>query len=83
MLATVASINSANRLRQHLAAHMSIPAKVIQTPSQLTREGCGYSLRFDDKYKSAVAQSAKKLNINVRAFFREDKSTATPTYIKE
>lgn len=82
MLATVASINSANRLRQHLAAH-NIPAKVIQTPSQLTREGCGYSLRFDDKHKSAVAQSAKKLNINVRSFFREDKSTATPTYIKE
>lgn len=83
MLATVASVNSAQRIRQYISSNNSIPAKVIQTPSSLTKEGCGYSLRFDDKYKASVSKAAKELKINIRAFFREVTENGNTVYIKE
>lgn len=82
MLATVASVSSANRLRQSLLKQ-SVPVRVIQTPSSLTKEGCGYSIRFKDEYKNTVKKSAAALNINIRAFFREETIDAETVYIKE
>ncbi len=82
MLATLASVNSANRLKQVLSSK-SIPSRVIQTPSALTKEGCGYSLRFDDKYKPYVSSFAKSLKINIRAFFKEVNDNDLVQYIKE
>ncbi len=82
MLATVASVSSANRLRQSLLKQ-SVPARVIQTPSSLTKEGCGYSIRFKDEYKDTVKKSATALRINIRAFFREETIDSETVYIKE
>ena len=83
MLATVASVNSANRIRQYILSNNSISARVIQTPSSLTKEGCGYSLRFDDKHKASVAKAAKELKINIRSFFKEVNENGNTVYIKE
>lgn len=83
MLATVASVNSANRLKARLSDKYSVPSRVIQTPSALTKEGCGYSLKFEDKYKASVKSCASELRINIRAFFREDLKETEVTYIKE
>lgn len=83
MLATVASVSSADRLKRHLGAKYSVSAKIIQTPSSLSKEGCGYSIRFDDAHKSAVVRSAAALKINIRAFYREDFSSSPIRYIKD
>ncbi len=83
MLATVASVNSANRLKARLSNKYSVPSRVIQTPSVLTKEGCGYSLRFDDRHKAAVKNCAAELRINIRAFFREDLTGTEVNYMKE
>ena len=83
MLATVASVNSANRLKARLSDKYRVNTRVIQTPTALTREGCGYSLRFDDVHKSAVKSCAKELRVNIRAFFREEQTGSEVTYIKE
>ena len=83
MLATVASVNSANRIRQHIFSKNSVSAKVIQTPSSLTKEGCGYSLRFDDAHKALVSQAGKELKINIRSFYREKTENGKTIYIKE
>ncbi len=83
MLATVASVNSATRLKARLKDKYSIPSRVIQTPSALTKEGCGYSLKFDARHKAAVKSCAAELRINIRAFFREETAQAEVTYIKE
>lgn len=82
MLATVASVNSANRLRQLLLSKYSVNSRVIQTPSSLTKEGCGYSIRFTDSDKSAVTMAAKELKINIRSFFLEKTENSKPVYIK-
>lgn len=71
MLATVASVTSANRIKRR-AAERGISVSVIQTPQILTKEGCGYSLRFEDYAKSTVSAAAKDLNIKIRAYFSED-----------
>ena len=68
MLATVASVNSANRLKAHLAGKYSVNSRILQTPSAISRDGCGYSLRFSDGYKAMVERSAAELHINIRAF---------------
>ena len=70
MLATVPSRTSASRLKKSLAA-AGIKSNIIQTPSVLTKEGCGYSLRFDEKYRPQVQLAAAELKIVIRAFFSE------------
>ena len=71
MLATVASISSANRLRQYITDKYPVKIKIIQTPAQLTKEGCGYALKFDGGDKKIVAAAARELRINIRSFFDE------------
>ncbi len=81
MLATVASITSANRLRRRLS-ESGIDARVVQTPASLAREGCGYSLRFDDSYKTLAQSAAADLKIKIRAFFYERIQDGQKKYIK-
>lgn len=82
MLATVASVSSADRLKRHLGVKYSVSSRIIQTPSSLAKEGCGYSLRFDDSHKSVVARSASALKINIRAFYLEEQTPSGTKYIK-
>lgn len=79
MLATVASITSANRLRKLTAQH-GVVCHIIQTPASLAKEGCGYSLRFDDSYIDTVSSAADDLNIKIRAFFKETPSGTDVIY---
>ena len=83
MLATVASSNSAQRLKHYLAAEEKIETKIIQTPSSLAKEGCGYSLHFDKKHKLRVMNAGKRLKINIRAFYREEEEMGKPIFVKE
>ena len=71
MIATVASLTSANRIKRLCNEH-GIYATVIQTPHNLAKDGCGYSLRFDDNARSIVEASAENLGIKIRAFYAEE-----------
>ena len=71
MLATVPSRTSASRLKKSLAA-AGVKINIIQTPSVLTKEGCGYSLRFDEADRASVIRAARELRINIRAFYAEE-----------
>ncbi len=82
MLATVASINSANRLKKYLFDKYSVSVRIIQTPSSLTKDGCGYSLRLNDREKNLVASAAGELRINIRSFFKEKKTSSGTEYEK-
>lgn len=83
MLAAFASVNSAQRVRQSILKSDAVKSKIIQTPSAIAKDGCGYSLRFDDKYKSTVVHAASELKINIRAFYRESDENGKTQYIKE
>lgn len=79
MFATVASMTAANRIKR-CAAERGIGAAVIQTPLALTKEGCGYSVRFDDSGRKIIAYCARELNIKVRAFFSETEEDGEKKY---
>lgn len=81
MLATVASITSANRLKRRLS-DFGINARVIQTPASLAKDGCGYSLRFADTNEQHVSSVAAELKIKIRAFFYEKVENGSKKYIK-
>ena len=81
MIATVASSTSANRIKRSLNT-IGIYASVIQTPHILTKEGCGYSLRFDDSKKEIVKGTADELGINIRAFYLEKSVDGKKSYYK-
>lgn len=81
MLATVASITSANRLKR-CAAREGINVTVIQTPASLTKEGCGYSLRFADSAKTAVIACAREADVKIKAFFLEIDEEGKKSYQK-
>ena len=70
MLATFASSTSANRLKRRLM-EFGVTSSVIQTPHSLTKDGCGYSLRFDEVSKVIVEKTALELGIKIRAFYME------------
>lgn len=70
MIATVASLTSANRIKRRSNESGVYPA-VIQTPHSIAKDGCGYSLRFDDSAKKIIEGSAETLGIRIRAFYLE------------
>ena len=71
MLATVASATSAGRIKRR-AAEFGIYSSIIQTPHKLTKEGCGYSLRFDDSAREIIEGAARELGVKIRAFYTEN-----------
>ena len=82
MLATVASLTSAGRIKKCAAANQ-IKAAVIQTPHALTHEGCGYSVRFDDSAEYIVKKCADELHIKIRSVFIEEKTDNNTIYRKK
>ncbi|MBQ6937281.1 MAG: DUF3343 domain-containing protein [Clostridia bacterium] len=70
MLATVASVTSANRIKRRVG-EMGITSSVIQTPQSLAKDGCGYSLRFEDSSQKIISSAAMGLGIKIRAFYTE------------
>ena len=81
MLATMASITSATRLKRH-AYEFGVYSSVIQTPQIIAREGCGYSLRFDDSAKNIILNAAGELGVKIRSFYYESESEGKKTYSK-
>ena len=79
MLATVASMTSANRIKR-CAGEQGITAAVIQTPLALTKEGCGYSVRFNDSSRKIIDSCAQELNIKIRSHFLEIETNGEKTY---
>lgn len=70
MLATVASVTSANRIKRR-AGEMGVTSSVIQTPQSLAKDGCGYSLRFEDVSQKIISSAAMQLGIKIRAYYTE------------
>ncbi len=81
MLATVASSTSANRLRRKLL-EFGVTSSVIQTPQVLTKDGCGYSLRFEENAKMIIEKTALELGIRIRAFYSELTEEGKIAYIR-
>ncbi|MBQ3023182.1 MAG: DUF3343 domain-containing protein [Clostridia bacterium] len=81
MLATVASSTSANRLKRRLS-EFGITSSVIQTPHILTKDGCGYSLRFDESSRMIVEKTATELGVKIRAFYIENTTDEKRVYEK-
>ena len=81
MLATVASLTAANRIKRK-SSEYGVFSSVIQTPGALAKDGCGYSLRFDDSARLIVENSAESLGIRIRAFFYERIIDGEKTYSK-
>ena len=81
MLATLASLTSANRIKRAMN-ELGVYISIIQTPHILAREGCGYSLRFDDSAKKLVENTASDLGIRIRAFYTEISENNKTSYKK-
>lgn len=81
MLASVASSTSATRLKKRLY-ELGMDSSVIQTPHALTKGGCGYCLRFEDKLKNTVEKVAFEMGIKIRSFYRESYDGEKKEYYK-
>ena len=81
MLATLASLTSANRIKR-AANELGVYVNVIQTPHILAKDGCGYSLRFEDVEKRFIENTASELGIKIRAFYVEVTESSKILYKK-
>ena len=81
MLATLASLTSANRMKR-AANELGVYINVIQTPHMLAKDGCGYSIRFDDNERKIIENTALNLGIKIRAFYFESAENHKTSYKK-
>ena len=81
MLATVASVTSAGRIKRRVN-EFGINTSVIQTPQSIAKDGCGYSLRFEDSAKQIILRAANELGIRIRAFYTESVTDGKRSYLK-
>lgn len=81
MLATVASVTSATRIKRRIY-EFGVYSSVIQTPQILAKEGCGYSLRFEDSARKLVERASAELGIKIRAFYIENDNDGQKEYTK-
>ena len=81
MIATVASLTSANRIKRRSSEYGIYPG-IIQTPHTLAKEGCGYSLRFNDDARKIIENAAEDLGIRIRAFYKETTYDGKTTYVR-
>lgn len=71
MLITTGSITTAARLAKAAEREMGGTARVVQTPRELNKGGCSYSVRIDNGFESDIRRIIKKYNINARKIYRE------------
>jgi len=81
MIASLSSSTSAGRIKRKLY-DLGIYSSVIQTPKPLAKDGCGYSLRFDDSLKSIVGETAIELGIKIKGFYYEIDQSGKKQYKK-
>ena len=81
MLATLASLTSANRIKRAVN-ELGIYSSIIQTPQSLAKEGCGYSLRFEDSAKKLIESTASDLGVRIRAFYIESATNGKKSYTR-
>jgi len=56
--------------------------EVVSTPCQISKGGCGYSLKFPCEYKNIVLDFARKLNYKVLEIYSTNDMITKFTYEK-
>lgn len=69
--ADIGSVTSAARLSRLIRAKGADSA-VLQTPSQLLRGGCAYSVRVAENELDTLLEASKESGIKIRKLFREE-----------
>lgn len=71
LLITFSSATTATRVKKELAQN-KFPAQVIQTPKNLSKNGCSYSVKTSSDALVLAEKSAEKLGVKVKNVFRFD-----------
>ena len=71
LLITFSSATTATRIKNELTKK-GFPAKVVQTPKNLTKNGCSYSVRTTFDALSVSEKAADALGVKIKNIFRFD-----------
>ena len=71
LLITFSSATTATRVKKELTSHR-FPAQVIQTPKNLSKNGCSYSVKTSTDALALAEQSAENLGVKIKNVFRYD-----------
>ena len=69
--ASIGSVTSAARLAR-LARAKGADAAVVQTPSQLSRGGCAYSIRIAENEFDVLSRASQESGIKIKKLFKEE-----------
>lgn len=72
VLVVFSSATSAAGMKKYLMRKHGIQAKMRQTPSNISVNGCSYGLIVKITDAEKVRKAAKENNVNVKGIFRED-----------
>ena len=75
-LAVFSSITFANRIKKKLENYPGFIA-LMHTPSQLSENGCSYTLRFKENLLNEVISTANEMNINIKKIYTEENNKFT------
>jgi hypothetical protein len=79
-LVTFSSLNQVSRIKRCLQT-VGVYADMIRTPSGLSGNGCGFSLRGNYELIAQVHELAQNMGIDVLGIFMEVLDKETPDYI--
>ncbi|MFA7637426.1 MAG: DUF3343 domain-containing protein [Monoglobales bacterium] len=71
LLITFSSATTATRIKNELIKN-KYPAKVVQTPKSLTKNGCSYSVRTTAQAVPAAERAAENLGVRIKNIFIHD-----------
>ena len=71
LLIIFSSATTATRVKNELSKN-KFPAKVVQTPKNLTKSGCSYSVKTTPEALPAAEKAAEDLGVKIKNIFRFD-----------
>ena len=80
MVAVLSSVTSQSRMKRYVEFHGQ-KVRTMQTPKAIAKGGCGYSLVVPDDAMEEVQASARKMQAQIRGFYREEGAGKEKRYI--
>lgn len=80
-LAVYDSGNYTIKMSRHFE-RMGLVFEVISLPCRISAQGCGYCLKFPEKYRELIVSESKAQNYPVRELYRVNKGIFKNSYEK-
>ncbi|NLM49778.1 MAG: DUF3343 domain-containing protein [Clostridiaceae bacterium] len=82
MIAIFSSLTTVNRIKRYFQSHGEV-VTILQTPKELSKGGCTYSIRLQERQLRLLRQAAEELGVKIKGIYRETQQGGKRVYERE